>query len=230
MKGVSILVYICLLLAAVLWHLVNFSGFFHISQLPSLIWFGFLANVCMSSLPRAVFWPRRTKTEEKAKVVASVQFYATLAILPRTTEATTFAFSSVFILLLWSKGFPSWIQGSEMQEICRMCSQLSIANVAVIWCINCFGKMFPFLNRIQHIYIIRNLTFFLCRPFSVLKTEETFTISRQLSARGEKFANGPGSVMIPSRVEWYFKFKTGVHTSHVAINCFKEQCFKKGKL
>ena len=51
MKGVSILVYICLLLAAVLWHLVTFSGFFHISQLPSLIWFGFLANVCMSSLP-----------------------------------------------------------------------------------------------------------------------------------------------------------------------------------
>ena len=93
-----------------------------------------------------------------------------------------------------------------------------------------FWNMFPFLNRIQHIYIIRNLTFFLCRPFSVLKTEETFTISRQLSARGEKFANGPGSVMIPSRVEWYFKFKTGVHTSHVAINCFKEQCFKKGKL
>ena len=55
--------------------------------------------------------------------------------------------------------------------------------------------------RSYNIYIIRNLTFFLCRPFSVLKTEETFTISRQLSARGEKFANGPGSVMIPSRVE-----------------------------
>ena len=46
MKGVSILVYICLLLAAVLWHLVNFSGFFHISQLPSLIWLFWQMFVC----------------------------------------------------------------------------------------------------------------------------------------------------------------------------------------
>ena len=63
---------------------------------------------------------RRMETEAKGKVVASfffwggakfIQFLAALAVLPRSknfapqTEATTFAFVSISILLLWSASY-----------------------------------------------------------------------------------------------------------------------------